>query len=707
MLPALTRPFGRAALRSVAVTAAALVAIPLGGVAFAADSAAAAPVPLSSTASTIAEVARPSIHSQTTAGTWLQGGSIDPTRDRLYLADDQKDDSPSLSVLSLEDGTASTIALDGETYALDAAVSPVGGTVYVVHNTTNGFVSVVDPEAAYTATSLPPIVAVGGNPQKVEVGADGRAYVVNLSGDTVSILGSADGADRLNVVQTLSSVVTAGATSAIDNDRNLLFIASEYAKIITVIDTAATPAAVVGTFPVTDAPTGIDVDPRTGAAVIVTSDTNTVSWFSSNDGWATAAIGRTEALGFVDADLLLPLSVDVRQDGTAMVVTQVFPSQTKSFVSVVPADTDDHVRTITVGNIAFWGVQDPREGGSFYVPNSGNGNVSVIADVTLNSTDSSVSFGQDAQARATLVRADGYPITASIAFADSANTPLGTVPVDASGAATLNLGAQSAGSLPFTATVATPATVALSAAGVASTSKASTSTSVAVTPAALVEGDSASVTVSVAGSHGTVPGGTVTLKNGATTVGSATLVDGSATLELADLVAGSSQLVATYSGDAAHDASVSDSVALTVTARTAGGVLSSVTAEVGGKLTINLTGFAPHETVDLTLYSDPIDLGSVVVDGVGSAAFTFTLPQVAPGKHTIVAVGASSGRTSSTELVVSAAAVPVTTPAQAPGNALATTGATGLTFGVAAGSLALLLGFALLIWRRSRRSIES
>lgn len=706
MLPVITRPIGRAALRSVAVTAAALVAIPLGAVALAADSAAAVPVP-SSTASTIAEVARPSIYTQTTAGTWLQGGAVDPTRDRLYLADDQKDDSPSLSVLNLEDGSASTIALDGETYALDAAVSPVGGTVYVVHNTTYGFVSVVDPDAAYTATSLPPIVDVGGNPQKVEVGADGRAYVVNLSGDTVSILGRADGPDRLNVVQTLSSVVTAGATSAIDNDRNLLFIASEYAKTITVIDTAATPAAVVGTFPVTDAPTGIDVDPRTGAAVIVTSDTNTVSWFSSNDGWATAGIVRTEALGTTDADTLLPISVDVRDDGTALVVTQVFPSETKSFVSVVPADASEAVRTITVGNLAFWGVLDPQQGGSFYVPNSGNGNVSVIADVTLNATGSSVSFGQDAQAQATLVRADGYPITASIAFTDSANVSLGTVPVDASGTATLNLGAQSAGSLPFTATVKTPATVALSAAASASTSKASSSTSIALTPAALVEGDSASVTVSVAASHGTVPGGTVTLKNGATTVGSATLAAGSAKFTLDDLVAGSSQLVATYSGDASHDASVSGSVALTVTARTAGGVLDDVTAEVGGKLTINLTGFAPHETVNLTLYSDPINLGSVVVDGVGSAAFTFTLPQVAAGKHTIVAVGASSGRTSSTELLVSAAAVPVTTPAQTPGNALATTGATGLTFGVAAGSLALLLGFALLIWRRTRRSVES
>lgn len=723
MPPALTRPYFRANFQLAAVATVALITIPVASTVLSSDGAAAVPTP-SSTVSTLAEVARPSIYTQTTAGTWLQGGAVDPSRDRLYLADDQKDDTPSLSVLNLRNGTASTIPLDGETYALDAAVSPVGGTVYVVHNTTDGFVSVVDPGATYTATSLPPTVEVGGNPQKVEVGADGRAYVVNVSGDTVSILGRADGADKLKVVQTLSSVATAGATSAIDNDRNLLFIASEYAKLVTVIDTATTPAAVIGTFPVTDTPTGIGVDPRTGAVVIASSDTNAVSWFSSNNGWATAAIIRSEALGTVNADTLLPLSVDVLKDGTALVVTQVFPSETKSFVSVVPADAGV-ARTIPVGNLAFWGVLDPQQGGSFYVPNAGNGNVSVLANVTLSATASPVSYGQEAEAKATLARADGYPITGSIAFADSAHDSLGTATVDASGTATLNLGVQPAGSFPFTATVQSPVSVALSATASATTRKASSGTSLAVASAALVEGGSASVTVSVTASHGTVPGGTVTLRNGATAVGSAPLVDGRATLPLSNLTAGTSQLVATYSGDENHDASESDGVTLSVKARTAAAVVSKPTAGVGDRLTINLTGFVPHETINLTLHSDPIELGSVVADEAGSAVFTFALPEVAAGKHTIVAVGASSNRTSSTEILVPKPGAdpgthpgtdpgadpgthPGTNPGAEPGNGLPETGATGVPLGVALGAFALLLGAGLLGGhRRAQRSRNS
>ena len=721
----LPRRSRRTSFRAVAFSAAALVAVPFGALALGAGSAAAVPtMPTVSTLSTITEVARPSVYLQTPAGTWLQGGDVDASRDRLYLADSQKDDAPGLSVLNLDDETASTIPLGGGAYALDAAVSPVDGTVYVVHNTTQGYVSVVDPDSDYTSTSLPPLVAVGGNPQKVEVGEDGRAYVVNLTGDTVSVLGSADGDDRLNVVQTLSSVSTAGGTSAIDNERNRLFIASEYAKVVTVIDTAATPAAVIGTFSVQNTPTAITIDAATGDAVVVTQDDNAVSWFSTDDNWSTSTLDRSETLASdPNATLQLPLSASVRPDGTTLVVTQVFPSELQSFVSVIPADVtdDDPVRTIKVGNIAFWGVQDTQEGGSLYVPNGGNGNVSVISDITLTATASSATFGQDAQAQATLVRADGYPLTASIEFTDSDYASLGSVPVDASGTATLNLGKQAVGSVPFAAAAMIRDSVKLRVAGSATTSPAETTTTVTLDPAQVVEGGSTSATITVAGANGTLPTGTVTLKNGADVVGTATLDAGAATITLSSLVAGSSQLVASYVGDASHAASASAATTLTVTPRTATAAVNTPDTKVGGSVTVNLSGFAPNETVKLTLHSDPIELGTIKVDAAGSAAFTFTVPQVDPGKHTVVALGLSSGRTSSTEVTIGAVnpgnpgtptVNPVTgvvTPAvPAPSNGLASTGVSESGPVVIGGLIALLLGFGLVAWRRhARRSTQS
>lgn len=705
-------PAKRPLFRALAVAMA--VALPLAGVTLAGSSASAEPLPIS-TSSTFAEVARPSIYAQTSAGAWMQGGAVDPARDRLYLGDTQKNSTPGLSVLNLQDGTASTIPLDGGIYASDTAVSPVDGTVYVVHNTADGFVSVVDPAAEYSAASLPPMVAVGKNSQKVEVGSDGRAYVINFDDDSISVLGRADGADRLNVIQTLLSVEASGATSAIDNVRNLLFVASEYAQTITVIDTAAVPAAVVGTFTVAHAPTGISIDPRTGAAAVVTPEANTISWFASDDDWTTVALERTEALGVVDADNLLPVSVDVRPDGTALVVTQVFPTETKSFVSVVPAvvTPTNPVRTIQVGNLAFGGVLDPQPGGSFYVPNSGNGNVSILADVTLTAVGSQVSFGQEAQAQATLNRADGYPITGSIAFTDSASASLGTAAIGATGTATLNLGARSVGSVPFTAAVTTPAAVALSAAATVSTVPVSTTTAAVIAPAVITEGDSASVSVTVAAAHGTLPTGTVTLSDGTNEVGSATLVNGSATIELSDLAAGTSHLTASYSGDALHVASTSAGVELAVHARTATGVLSNTNGKVGGKLTINVSGFVPHETVNFELHSDPVALGSITVDGTGSGSFTFSVPKVSPGTHTVVAVGETSGRITSTPVVIAAAAVTPGTGTGvgtvSPGTAgLVSTGGAGPAAALSAGLVLMLLGSSLVIWRRrSRRSAEA
>ena len=442
------------------------------------------------------------------------------------------------------------------------------------------------------------------------------------------------------------------------------------------VDTAATPATVLGEFDVDDVPTGISVDPSTGDVVVVTTDSNTASWLKPAADGDSAALLRTEPLGTdAAANRLLPLSASVRADGTTLVVTQAFgATDPKSFVTVIPAivDSEHPVRTIPVGDLAFWGIEDTRAGGTLYIPNTGNGTISTVSDVTLATLASTVSFGAPATAVATLTRADRQPLVASVAFSDAQGAPLGTAAVDGNGRASFDLGARAVGSVSFTATVATPSTIELAAGGSATTTQAATATAFAFDAPSVSEGADATATVSVTGAHGTVPTGAVTVRDSAgDVVGEGTLSAGSARIVLADLPVGSAQLVANYDGDSSHRASASAVATLAVTPRTPTLILDDPNLVAGAAVTLQLAGFASSETVELTLHSDPIRLGAAAMNAAGTGSFSFTTPVVEPGAHTIIAVGATSGRTVSFAVTIAPAAVVVTpsatpTPTPAP-----------------------------------------
>lgn len=714
----------------------ALLALPLVAVALPSPSAQAAPSALPATATTTAVVGRVAVHGQTGNGYSLQGGTVDPQTNRLYLADSTADNDPSLAIVELDTNSVRSVVLGGPAgaTAMDAAVSSVDGSVYVVQTApaaSASVVSIVDPDADYTA-STPPTVSVGFNAQKIDVGADGRAYVTSLDDGTVSVLLPVGGPTKLAVVQTLTGLATAEATTALDATRGVLYIASERTSTITSIDVSASPAAVNGTFAVDDAPTGISVDAATGDVVIVTPDSNSVSWFTPTVGGSIAAPNRTEALATDASDtsgaFVLPLSASVRADGSTLVVSQV-NGTTTSFVSVIPAvvDAQHPVRMVAVGDLAFWGIEDSRAGGTLYVPNAGNGNVSVITDVTLASVPALVSYGATASLNATLARADGQPITASVAFTDAGGASLGSAPVDTNGLASLDLGVRAVGDVQFTASVAVPSTLSLAVSGSATTSKAQTTTTVVLDRTSVWEGADAVVTISVVGAHGasgTAPTGAVTLRDGTgAALGHAVLGAGSSRVVLAGLSVGTAKLTATYDGDDSYLASTSAGVALTVAARTPDLVLDNSELVVGGEVTLQLTGFAPNESVDLTLHSDPIRLGSATMNATGSGSFTFTTPVVDPGNHTIIAVGAASGRTVSFSVTVAQAPVVLPTPSPAPtqspapaasaptpvssqSGALASTGVDPIGSGAAAGGLVLLvLGLVMIAIRRNRRSV--
>ena len=126
------------------------------------------------------------------------------------------------------------------------------------------------------------------------------------------------------------------------------------------------------------------------------------------------------------------------------------------------------------------------------------------------------------------------------------------------------------------------------------------------------------------------------------------------------------------------------------------GTLSATSVMAGGQLTATAIGFAPGETVDATLHSTPVDLGSVVADDAGGLTLTFTVPaDLEPGQHTVDLVGRTSGATVSLGFEVLAA-----DPA-GPGTLPVTGRRTGEQ--AAAGAALVGLGVALVGMGRRRR----
>jgi hypothetical protein len=73
-------------------------------------------------------------------------------------------------------------------------------------------------------------------------------------------------------------------------------------------------------------------------------------------------------------------------------------------------------------------------------------------------------------------------------------------------------------------------------------------------------------------------------------------------------------------------------------------VLSTTQAAPGDDVTVSGEGFQAGETIDGTLFSDPVDLGRTTADDDGTGALTFTVPDVEAGTHTVQLEGAESGR---------------------------------------------------------------
>src|SRR5262245_1088515 len=272
-----------------------------------------------------------------------------------------------------------------------------------------------------------------------------------------------------------------------------------------------------------------------------------------------------------------------------------------------------------------------------------NAPAAAATSTTLNSTPNPSSLGQAVTLSATVTSGAGIP-TGSVTFRDGA-TALGTVTL-VNGSASLSVTTLAAGSHSLTAAFNGNATFAASTSGAVgqtvNAGNSSTSLTSSPNPSTVGQTVTLSSTVSAVAPASGVPTGTVTFRDGATSLGVVTLVNGSASLPISTLAAGSHSLTAAYSGDGSFAASTSAIVTQVVNAPAAAATSTSLSSTpnpstVGQTVTLSstVTSGAGVPTGTVTFRDGAATLGTVTLVN-GSASFaTSTL---AAGSHSLTAV---------------------------------------------------------------------
>ena len=260
--------------------------------------------------------------------------------------------------------------------------------------------------------------------------------------------------------------------------------------------------------------------------------------------------------------------------------------------------------------------------------------------VTLTSGAPGAVFGQ------------GVPLFVTVtAVAPASGTPGGTVSILdgtttlatvalSGGAASATVSTLAVGSHPLVARYGgDPAFVPADGALTQAVAKAPTATALAAAPSPSTYGQAvlltAAVTVPSPGAGS--PAGTVTFKDGATTLGQAPLAAGQATLTTAALAAGTHALTAEYGGDGSFAASTGPLAHPVQKAPTALAIATAPSpASYGQPITITVTGaaVAPGRGTpggEVVISDGGVVLGRATFDASGLA--TLTIPAPAAGDH--------------------------------------------------------------------------
>lgn len=235
----------------------------------------------------------------------------------------------------------------------------------------------------------------------------------------------------------------------------------------------------------------------------------------------------------------------------------------------------------------------------------------------------------------------GATPSGTVTFKDGAAT-LGTGTLNGSGVATFSTSSLAVGSRSITAVYGGDATHSGSTSSVLS-QQIIGNTSIAVTSGTnpSVTGQSVTFTATISTSSGSVSG-TVTFKDGATTLGTGTLASNVATFATSALSVGSHSITAVYAGDSNYNGSTSSALTQTVnkgnttTAVTTSGSPSAPGASVTFTATVSATSPASGTRTGTVTFKDgAATLGTGTLSG---NVATFATTSLSIGSHTISAV---------------------------------------------------------------------
>jgi hypothetical protein len=263
--------------------------------------------------------------------------------------------------------------------------------------------------------------------------------------------------------------------------------------------------------------------------------------------------------------------------------------------------------------------------------------------------------------------------TGTVTFKDGA-TSIGSATVDASGQAQFTTSSLGAGAHSIAAVYSGDTNFISSTSSAlgqmvipALTTSTTTSLTSSANPAVFSQAVTFTATVVAAAPGIDKPAGTVTFRDGVTTIGSAALdASGQAWLTLSSLGAGSHRITATYGGDANFSVSAATLTQMVNPASTTTNLVSSSNPAVFGQpvnFTATVVAVAPGVGTPpgtVTFREGATTIGSAALDASGQAQLT--LSSLPPGSHSITAVYRhESDFADSTSTVLSQTVIPAIT----------------------------------------------
>ena len=576
--------------------------------------------------------------------------------------------SPATSV-TITSTTATTLGASptstalGTAVTLTASVTPTAATGNVAFFD-NGVSVGISALASGTATLAVTTLTVGAHANITATYAGNGVYLTSNSTAAPSVT-IVTGTSTATALATSASTVAAGASETLTATvtpsaatGKVIFYDNGTTSLGSV--TLATGSAAlaltnlaVGAHSITANYVGdTTYDPSTSSpasSVTVTSATTTAVAATVN-GAAIPAAGTA-----INSDVLLTATVTASSGSGVPAGSVNFYSGSILLANLLGTGTlngsGKTTLMVSFPTAATYSILASYVGSSPYVTsNSAAASVKVVtgtaSTTSLAVSAPTVAYGGSLTLTATVTAA----ATGSVAFYVGGSTLLGNGTIT-SGTATLTNASFSAplpvGVNSITATYLGSATYQPSNASAKSvTVTTSTATTLNVSAGPYYYGNSVTLSVTVVPGQGSgTPTGSVTFKNGTTTIGTGTLTGGATSLSLSTLLVGSNSITAVYGGDSTNVTSTSNpkSVNVQETTTQVGVVASGPAAKsyngASFSLTATVTAVAGGATISagsVTFYDSSTLLGKVAVSA-GTAALTITGTMLPAGKHYLIA----------------------------------------------------------------------